>query len=454
MTRYRRLAVLAVSTALLVGACGSDGVVRVGPDLGGAATVDDTSRSAFARPIPSLTSEERRAFFVGNSFFNDNWVTAPASTEGRDGLGPVFNAQSCSACHFRDGRGVPPDDDPTAPGLLLRLSIPGGEPDPVYGDQLQDRANGGVEPEGRMIITYAEHMVAMADGTTETLALPQYAIDELSAGPLDPEVMISPRLAPQLPGVGLLEAIPADTILALADPDDADGDGISGRPNMVVDLRTGQMVIGRFGWKANVATVEQQNAGAFRGDIGITSSLFPDEACTAAQLDCLEAPSGGAPELDDAKLGRVTFYTQTLAVPARRNPDDPQVRRGEEVFAEIGCDSCHVPTMETGASPIDQLANQTIHPFTDMLLHDMGRGLADGRPDGEATGTEWRTPPLWGLGMIAVVSDDPRYLHDGRARTIDEAILWHDGEAATARIAYGELSTLDIEALHAFLEDL
>jgi CxxC motif-containing protein (DUF1111 family) len=276
----------------------------------------------------------------------------------------------------------------------------------------------------------------------------------LAFGELAPGLAVSPRLAPQLAGVGLLEAVPEETIVSMSDPDDGDGDGISGRPNRVTDLRTGETVLGRFGWKAGVATVEQQVAAAFNGDIGITSSVLPDEHCGDAQPECAAAPNGGTPELDDLKLERISFYTRTLAVPARRDVEDPLIRQGANVFDRIGCTGCHAPTLTTVSSEIDQLDDQVIHPYTDLLLHDMGEGLADGRPDGLATGSEWRTPPLWGLGLLETVSGEARYLHDGRARSLREAIMWHEGEASAARDAYTVLSHDDLAALEAFLASL
>jgi CxxC motif-containing protein (DUF1111 family) len=428
---------------------------------GGKATVFDTSANAFATAIPSLDRIERRAFSVGNSFFNDNWVTAPASTEGRDGLGPLFNAQSCSSCHFHDGRGKPPegDDDPER-GLLLRLSVPGAGPhggvvpDPAYGDQLQDRAISGVPAEGRISITTEKVRGRYADGTSFTLVAPTYAITETGYGPLASDVQLSPRIAPAVFGVGLLEAVPAETVLEHADPDDADRDGISGTANRVLDVRTQHMVLGRFGWKSNVPTVEQQNAGAFNGDIGITSSLFPEKSCTAVETACLSAPTGGDPEVDDQKLGRVTFYTRTLAVPARRGADESAVRDGEQLFRSAGCSACHLPTTQTGPSDIPALADQTIHPFTDLLLHDMGPGLADDRPDGLATGSEWRTAPLWGIGLVDTVNRHTRFLHDGRARNLSEAILWHAGEAQPAKQRFRTMSRRDRAAIIAYLESL
>ena len=425
---------------------------------GGEGTVFNDSSDAFAQGIGTLTRTERRAFAVGNSFFNENWVTAPASTVGRDGLGPLLNAQSCSSCHFKDGRGAPPVDanDPTR-GLLLRLSVPGpdGEPVPLenYGNQLQDRAIQGVPAEGTIVITTEDVPGAFADGTPYSLQSPTYSIADAAYGPIPDDVMISPRVAPGVFGSGLLEAIPAETITAAADPDDADGDGISGRPNML-QATNGVSVLGRFGWKANAASVEQQSADAFVGDVGITSSLHADQNCTPAQVECLAAASGGDPELDDSKLQRVTFYTRTLAVPARRDVGTVATDRGEEIFTEIGCSSCHTPTVRTGPSDIAALADQVIHPFTDLLLHDMGEGLADDRPDGDATGSEWKTPPLWGIGLIETVNGHTRFLHDGRARDLSEAILWHGGEAADAQAAFTGLPEDQRSALIAFLESL
>lgn len=425
---------------------------------GGEGTVFNDSSDAFAQGMPTLSREERRAFAVGNSFFTQNWVTAPSSTAGRDGLGPLLNAQSCSSCHFKDGRGAPPltADDPQR-GLLLRLSVPGpdGEAVPLenYGDQLQDRSINGVPAEGTMVITYDEVQGTYADGTAYTLQAPSYSIGSPAYGPIPDDVMISPRVAPAVFGVGLLQAVPESTILSAADPDDADGNGISGRPNHAPD-ESGAMVLGRFGWKANVATVNQQNTNAFHGDIGITSTLRPDQECTVAETACSDAPTGGAPEIDDQKVQRVEFYTRTLAVPARRNVAEPAAVQGEALFTSIGCSSCHTPEMQTGDSDIGALKDQTIRPYTDLLLHDMGQGLADNRPDRDATGTEWRTAPLWGIGLVETVNGHTRFMHDGRARDLTEAILWHGGEAADAQNRFRQLSAAERAALISFLESL
>ena len=429
---------------------------------GGAATVFATSQRAFTLPIPHLSPEQETQFFVGNSFFNRNWVIAPASTQARDGLGPLFNARSCSACHLHDGRGRPPTtpDEPMV-SMLLRLSIPGDEPhhgvvpEPTYGDQLNSLAVPGVPPEGRGVVTYEERAGRFADGDPYSLRHPTYTITEFAYGPLHPDTRLSPRVAPVMIGMGLLEAVPAETLLALADPEDRDGDGISGRPNWVWDQARQQTVLGRFGWKANQPTVAQQVTGAFLGDIGITSPLFPQENCTPVQVACAQAPRGGQPEITRDLLDQVVFYTRTLAVPARRHVDDPEVRRGEHLFVQAQCARCHLPALRTGeVADLPSLSHQATHPYTDLLLHDMGEALADDRTDFVATGREWRTAPLWGIGLVQTVNGHTNFLHDGRARNLTEAILWHGGEAEAAKEVFRHLARADREALIRFLESL
>jgi len=424
------------------------------------ATVSDATGNAFSLAAPKLSSKERRAFAVGNSFFNRNWVSAPASTTGRDGLGPTFNAQSCSSCHFKDGRAQPPTSSSQVPelGLLLRLSVADNDgPQRLvarYGGQLQDRALNGVPAEGAIRITHTRRRGRYADGTRYTLLAPGYEIVARAFGALPKGVRIGPRIAPPIFGVGLLEAVPERTITDHADPRDSDGDGISGRPNRVIDARSGALVLGRFGWKANVPTVEQQNASAFNGDIGITTPIFPKQNCPDGQRACEAAPGGGRPEVDARKLQRVTFYARTLAVPARRDVGRADTSAGERSFSDLGCATCHRLELKTGRSDVAALAEQTIRPYTDMLLHDMGPGLADGRPDSLATGSEWRTPPLWGIGLVRTVNGHTRFLHDGRARSIEEAILWHGGEAAAATQRFRKLPRRERENLIAFLRSL
>ena len=437
--------------------------LEAGEELsGGQATVFDTTPNAFSQPIPGLDRDQELLFFVGNSFFNQNWVTAPASTTARDGLGPFFNARSCASCHFKDGRGRAPDFDGETPtGFLMRLSLPGTDfygsalPEPTYGDQLQDQAIEGFDAEGAITITYEEVPFTFPDGATVLLRQPVYHVANLAYGDLHPETQFSPRVASQMIGMGLLEAVPEAAILALADPNDQDGDGISGRPNLVWDAFNSQTTIGRFGWKANQPSVLQQTAGAFLGDMGITTPLFGLENCTEIVAACLTALNGGTPEIEPDDFLKVVLYSSSLAVPARRDWDDPEVLQGKMLFNEIGCASCHTPLLETGIHPtIPALSQQTIRPYTDLLLHDMGEGLADGRPDFQASGSEWRTPPLWGIGLIETVNGHTNFLHDGRARNVLEAILWHDGEAAQVRDNFANLTPAARDALLRFLNSL
>jgi CxxC motif-containing protein (DUF1111 family) len=461
----RRLAAIggliacALAVYAIAGGASSSGSGDPALSGGKGATVYDVTENAFAQPDPDLTDGGRRVFAIGNSLFNRNWVTAPASTTGTDGLGPVFNAQSCSSCHFKDGRARPPEAGPMPDlGLLLRLSVVdrkgNSQPVPHYGGQLQDHSILGVPAEGRIRITYTKRRGRFADGKRYTLLAPHYAIVDRAFGPLAKGTLISPRVAPAVFGVGLLEAVPEKTISDRADPQDADGDGISGRPNRVDSVRLKRKVLGRFGWKANQPSVEQQNAAAFNGDIGITSFLFGDQGCPKGQTACKDAPTGGSPEVNDKKLRRVVFYAQTLAVPARRAVGRPETSAGENIFDRIGCSSCHLPELKTGSSDIPALSKQTIHPYTDLLLHDMGPALADHRPDGLASGSEWRTAPLWGIGLVHTVNRHTRFLHDGRARSIEEAILWHGGEAAGAQRRFTELPARERHELLMFLGSL
>jgi CxxC motif-containing protein (DUF1111 family) len=429
---------------------------------GGATTVFETAHDAYTWPCTNLESAHRPAFFSGNALFNRNWVPAPASTDGLDGLGPTFNAASCSSCHFKDGRGSPPlSAGQPFIGLLLRLSIPGvdahGGPldEPSYGGQFNHHAILDVQAEGESQVSYREIPGKFADGTPYALQEPSYSFAALAFGPMADGVLISPRTAPSVFGLGLLEAVPEADILARADEDDGDGDGISGRPNYVWDVKRKVKALGRFGWKANQPGLEQQNSGAFVGDLGISSPLFPTQNCPGPQAACTGALHGGEPEIDQKKIDDVTLYTRVLGVPARRRFDRPDVLAGKALFADLGCASCHTPRMRTAAATeLSELSDQTFFPYTDLLLHDMGEELADGRPDFEATGSEWRTPPLWGLGLMETVNHHTRLLHDGRARDVSEAILWHGGEAEAAREAYRSLSSDERALLLTFLDSL
>ena len=443
----------------------------------GAATVRARSNAdAFSQPSKNISFEDELNFKVGNGLFRKLWVSSPSSTLVSDGLGPLYNARSCQRCHIKDGRGHPPEtDDTNSISMFLRVSIPGTEkgrmaqiegyiatlPDPTYGTQLQDFAVRGHPAEYTLGITYKDEKIALSDDETANLRHPTYEAANLGFGPLHRSVMFSPRVAPQMIGLGWLEAIPAADIMALTDPDDTNCDGVSGRANVVWSVEYAQPMLGRFGLKAGSPTVREQSAVAFAGDIGISSSLFPNGAgeCTTAQSSCQTAIHGDqddrVTEIDDEGLDLVTFYSRNLAVPARRNVSDPEVLHGKEVFYQTGCTSCHQPSFVTHRLE-DQLEQsfQLIWPYTDMLLHDMGNDLADNRPEARATGREWRTPPLWGIGLTEQVSGHTYFLHDGRARSLLEAVLWHGGEAASQRNHVIEMPKANRDALIKFLESL
>lgn len=457
----RRAAGSSVVLALVLACSASAAGPLPGEELaGGDTTVFDATHFAFSYHARNLDDDGESSFFVGNSFFKDNWVAAPASTEGRDGLGPLFNARSCSGCHAFDGRAAPPMGDEPALGLLVRLSVPGvavdGGPmsEPTYGGQVQPLAIPDVPAEGDVTVSWVEQPGKYGDGTKYSLRRPTVEL-ALLLGPLAPDTMLSPRVAPHMIGLGLLGAIDEADLLEFEDPDDDDDDGISGRANRPWDPITGAPALGRFGWKANQAGLFQQVTGAFVGDMGIASVLHPTQECSPAQTECADAVSGGVPELSDLIADRVTFYSATLAVPGRRDVDDPEVLDGRALFGTFGCDGCHVPDWITGRSEhTAALEGQHIWPYTDLLLHDMGEDLADGRPDYDATGSEWRTPPLWGLGLVETVNGHDTLLHDGRARGFAEAILWHGGEAKAAREEFRLASADERASLLRFLESL
>ncbi len=443
----------------------------------GAATVRVTpDANAFSQPSGNMDFFDELDFRVGNGLFRKLWVSSPSSTLASDGLGPLFNARSCQRCHIKDGRGHPPElADDNAISMFLRVSIPGAPedgiaeiedylatlPDPTYGRQLQDFSLAGHPAEYSLEIDYQEIEVPLSGGEVAYLRNPTYTAASLGYGPLHPEAMLSPRVAPQMIGLGLLEAIPAADILALADPEDSNGDGISGRPNIVWSIEYGQPMLGRFGLKAGAPTIRHQSAGAFAGDIGISSPLFPAAwgECTEIQSACRAAAHGDADdrgyEIDDEGLDLVTFYSRNLGVPARRDVGGASVLLGKKMFYETGCTSCHQPAFVTHRlEDRSEQSFQLIWPYTDLLLHDMGPGLADNRPEARATGREWRTPPLWGIGLTEQVSGHTYLLHDGRARSLLEAILWHGGEAQPHRDAVVDMPPEHREALIKFLESL
>ncbi|ALI08726.1 di-heme oxidoredictase family protein [Pseudomonas sp. FW300-N2C3] len=439
---------------------------------GGAATVRKSDQNAFSLPSANLPPSRRVDFSVGNSFFRSPWVIAPSTTTARDGLGPLFNTNACQNCHIKDGRGHPPAPDASsAVSMLVRLSIPdtpayakvieqlGVVPEPVYGGQLQDMSVPGVAPEGKVRVDYSPVPVRFKDGTVVELRKPNLQITQLAYGPMHPDTRFSARVAPPMIGLGLLEAIPDEAILANAKAQARENNGIAGRPNQVWDDAQQKTVLGRFGWKAGQPNLNQQNVHAFSGDMGLTTSLRPFDDCTEAQVDCKRAPSGngpdGEPEVSDNILRLVLFYSRNLAVPARREVNSPQVLAGKNLFFQAGCQSCHTPKYTTAANAAEpELANQVIRPYTDLLLHDMGEGLADNRSELKASGRDWRTPPLWGIGLTETVNGHTQFLHDGRARNLLEAVLWHGGEAQAAQRQVLAFNAEQRAALLAFLNSL
>lgn len=439
-----------------------DSLTQADPNVlaGGDTTVFDTSRNAFTFAARNLRPERKAQFFTGNSFFNENWVAAPASTSARDGLGPLFIARSCSACHFKDGRDKAPLAGEAAHTLVVRLSqsgkdqITGGPlPDAVYGGQLQTRALPGGKAEMDVLVQWEQISGKYEDGEGYTLRRPRYVFTNEAYGRLQKDRHLSMRVAPAVIGLGLLEAVPEEALQEISQAQEKKG--ISGRINRVWDVATQKRVIGRFGWKAEQPSVRQQVAGAFNDDMGLTTTVFEHENYTARQTVLADLPSGGTPEVSEEIFKAVVIYSQTLAVPARRDPGNPLVQKGEELFRSIGCAVCHQPQLRTGNHPeLAELSNQTIQPFTDLLLHDMGEALADGREVYDASGSEWRTAPLWGIGLVKTVNGHTEFLHDGRARNLAEAILWHGGEAEQTKEKFRKLTKTEREALLRFLESL
>ncbi|QAX82230.1 di-heme oxidoreductase family protein [Candidatus Pseudomonas adelgestsugas] len=418
---------------------------------GGTTTVNKRDQNAFSLPSANLTPTRRLDFSVGNSFFRSPWVIAPSTTTARDGLGPLFNTNACQNCHIKDGRGHPPLPNAlNAVSMLVRLSIPntlahtkiveqiGVVPEPVYGGQLQDMAIPGVIPEGKVRVNYSPVNVTFKDSFVVELRKPHLQITHLGYGQMHQDTLFSARIAPPMIGLGLLEAISDTDILRNTDAKTADKQATIGRANWVWDYAQHKTVLGRFGWKAGQPNLNQQNAHAFSGDMGLTTSMRPFDDCTEAQGTCKQAPNGNnandEPEVSDNILRLVLFYTRNLAVPMHRDSNTAQVLAGKNLFYQAGCQGCHKPKFTTSATASEpELANQLIYPYSDLLLHDMGPGLADYRSEFKAGDRDWRTPPLWGIGLTQIVNDQAKFLHDGRARNLLEAVLWHGGEAQAAQ---------------------
>lgn len=433
----------ALALAALAG-CGDN--TRPPPPLaGGDTTVFDRTSNAFSLPAANLTPAEIERHLDGDLAFDATFVTGGAPVN--NGLGPLYNNSSCGRCHSRDGRGLAVVGGGATSQSLVRVSLPGGDPEvpgggvpvPGLGLQIQDHAVYGHQAEASVAIRWVEVAGSYGDGTPYSLRRPELEIALPDGTPLAGEVMTSLRQPPAVFGLGLLEAIPDQALAALADPDDADGDGVSGRLNRVWDVARGAEAVGRFGHKSNTPDLDQQSAAAYFNDMGVANAIFYEE--------------DGGGEIDRDTLDVAAFYVRTLGVPARADLG-PEAERGEELFGELGCAVCHVADIETGPHAIAALSFQRIQPYTDLLLHDLGDELADGRPDFLADGREWRTAALWGIGLVQTVLPGAGYLHDGRARTLAEAILWHGGEAEAAREAFRAAPRADRDALLAFLGSL
>jgi CxxC motif-containing protein (DUF1111 family) len=448
-----RILAIAIATSALLAAA------RTLPDdwrsTGGFTTAERTAQ-AYVQAGPLTTAQQQALFRQGEQLFRQRWVVAPSAL-GRWGRGPLSNGEVCTDCHANNGRGRPPlsPDEPLR-AMLLRLSLAGDppRPHPAYGDQLQYQGVlGRVPGEGEATLAWHESAVTLGDGTRVQLRRPQVHLSGLNYGPIDSRVLLSARVAPPVFGLGLLEAVPERTLLVLVEQQRAQS--MQGRLNRVPDVKAAPAAPGRFGLKANQATIRSQIATALHADLGVISPLFPEENCTPVQHECGTLSPGAQPELSAAELDALEFYIRMLAPPARRERDAVEVQHGERLFAQAGCAVCHAPVLRTGhhaASP--QLARQTIHPYTDLLLHDLGDGLADGRPDFEAGPRDWRTAPLWGLGLSQTVNGNAWLLHDGRARSIEEAILWHGGQAWAPREAYRAMTRAQRAALAAFVRSL
>lgn len=447
---------------------------------GGAATLLSQAVVVFDAPVANLPPELKSSFYAGKALAEQPWVKAPTATTARDGLGPLYNARSCMSCHINGGRGrMPQAPDELLTQGVLRLSMVGEKsfvqelgvaPHPVLGDQLQTQSvalshqlrhvsfNSSameVQPEAYIYLRWQDQSFTFPDGELQALRYPQVFIENNSIELQHSEVLTSLRSAPAVLGAGLIEAIPQAAINAIADAQHASDTGISGRVNRVWDPLTQSFQAGRFGWKASRANLAVTVAAAFVNDVGITNPIFPQQPCTEEQLDCLRSSHGSAPdqvELPQHLLDLVELFTQNLAVPRSRLT--PQTQQGREYFYASGCQQCHQPSFVTGEHAQPHLSRQTIWPYSDFLLHDMGDSLADGRSDFAASGQEWRTPPLWGIGVSKKVNGIATLLHDGRARNVTEAILWHGGEAQKAKEKFIHLPKQQRRALVQFVESL
>ena len=411
------------------------------------------NNSSLDKAINNLSNEEQDQFVIGKSFFTIPWVMAPAATTARDGLGPLFNANTCASCHHKNGLGEKfnPDGE-ISRAIITKLSLTNGEPIPRYGGQIA--VNGTIKTlfEGMPTLTEKPVKVTYPDGKSIILHKPQYGLRSLNYGKLPKNVVIVQRRTPALVGLGLLSKVSDQKILEKVDPDDKDNNGISGRANWLLN-KDGKKRLGRFTTKASAATVFEQSATAAAHDMGLTNPLFPNELCEDEQVSCKNSPRGRASpdgttlDLSRERLAAIAQFLNSTKVPLLKL--DETAENGKQAFKKIGCNSCHLMEMTTR----DGIK---FAPYTDLLLHDMGEGLADNRREGSATGHEFKTAPLWGLSTYnkTLKSKKPFYLHDARARTIEEAILWHGGEAEKSKELFMKLPDNQRNAIFSFLNKL
>ncbi len=412
----------------------------------------ETSKHAYEKPVDSLSYEEEDRFVLGKSFFRIPWVEPPSATTARDGLGPLFSANTCTSCHPRNGAGQLFSATDVSRSLVARLSEKnpirsleqeeGFIPHRVYGAQLSINSVPGVLPEGQIALDFEKRVTTYPDGSIKELVKPKAKLTDLGYGKFDG--VLSLRLSPPLIGLGLLEKLTDEQILKNQDVNDRDKDGIFGVANIVYSKELHKKAVGRYTYKASVATVREQVAVAMHNDMGLTTSLYPQENCTAEQTSCQNAPKAvDAIDVVDLRLDAVSFYVQNHKIPQFRSAS----KKGEALFSEIGCAKCHTRSFET--------EHGTIYPFSDLLLHDMGEELADGRREFDASKKMWRTTPLWGLSLRSkVLGESARLLHDGRARDVEEAILWHGGEAQEVKKRFQALSKELRKELIVFVEGL
>jgi len=419
-------------------------------------------KSLLLKPIKGLSDEQYDKFILGRSFFTIPWVEAPSATTARDGLGPLFNANTCASCHPSNGRGnLYNKKMQFSRSLISKLSIKSNNSkehkeilktspliiEPTYGGQVGINGIHGVKFEAKPDIKFEEIKVKFPDGEIDTLLKPIYALKDLQYGELYKDTIMTFRLAPSLNGLGLIEDISNEDILKNVDEFDKNNDGISGRANYGYSPITKKVELGKYSWKASNTSLKHQSADAAINDMGLTTSIFPNDKCTKAQKACNEAPkSKDKIDLPNLRLDAMTFYIKNRKTYSAK--ETKNYKEGLEIFKSLACVKCHIGSFTT-KSGIE------ISPFTDMLLHDMGEGLADGRSEFKANGNEWRTPPLWGLSLHEKINKkSPRLLHDGRARDFQEAILWHDGEAKGVKENYMNLDKQSREQLIRFLKEV